>query len=345
MRYLVLPISDSLSSVISRFLALGDPRNVRGDGMAETLEEGSTESRSFVEKVKQLTLRHPTERLKFLISGAKISLILLLLGFIYHPTFIWMWGRWFAADSYYAHGPLIPIVSVVLIWLKLKRLRKLVTAQVVSSKLGLGFLLVGLLLHIASASTRVYFSSAYSLLFVLIGLVLYFFGKEATRIILFPLCFLLLMVPAPMAVIAASTLKMKLFVAHISVSIIQFSGVSAVREGSMVYMPNTSIVVGDPCSGLRSLISLSALGILYAYIVRASYLKKVSLFLISIPVAIIANMIRTTAILFIANSYGNKIVTDGFLHEGFGLMVFVIAFAGLFLAGRLLGCRISQGDI
>jgi len=147
-----------------------------------------------------------------------------------------------------------------------------------------------------------------------------------------------------MAVIEASTLKMKLFAAQMSVSIVQLFGISAIREGSTVYMPNTSVVVGDPCSGLKSLISLSALGILYAYIVRASYPRKTILFLMTIPMAIIANMIRTTATLLIANFYGNRIIEDEFLHKGFGLMVFVIAFAGLFLVGRLLGCRVQQRD-
>jgi exosortase len=152
------------------------------------------------------------------------------------------------------------------------------------------------------------------------------------------------MIPAPTAAIATTTLKMKLFVARIAVSIVQMFGIPALREGSMVHMPNTSLVVGDPCSGLRSLIALSALGIIYAYIVKSSYSKKVALFLISMPLAIIANIIRTTATLFIANSYGNEIVTDGFLHEGFGLMVFVIAFIGLFATGKVLGCQISTKD-
>jgi exosortase len=285
-------------------------------------------------------IREYTTRLK-LIFAAKTSFIILILGVIYYPTFIWMWQRWFAADSYYAHGPLIPVVSGVLVWL---RRREIAKAPVTPSKLGLGILLAGLLLHVASAVTHIYFSSAYSFFLVLLGLILYFSGREVTRIILFPLCFLLFMIPAPMAVIAASTLKMKLFAAQMSVSIVQFLGISAVREGSTVYMPNTSVVVGDPCSGLRSLISLSALGILYVYIVRASYLRKTILFLMTIPMAIIANMIRTTATLLIANSYGNRIINDGFLHKGFGLMVFVIAFVGLFLVGRLLGCRVSQRD-
>jgi len=303
--------------------------------MSKTLEDEPIISTPVPEAAEE----QPT-RLK-VASWVKTAPVIILCGVIYYPTFIWMWHRWFAADSYYAHGPLIPVVSAVLIWIKRRELAK---AQVTSSKLGLGILFAGLLLHIASAWTRVYFTSAYSFFLVVLGLVLYFPGKEVTRIIFFPLCFLLFMIPAPMSVVAATTLKMKLFAAHISVSIIQLFGVPIVREGSIVYMPNTSTVVGDPCSGLRSLISLSALGILYAYMVKASYPRKTILFLASIPMAIIANMIRTTATLLIANSYGDEIITNSFLHEGFGLMVFIIAFAGLFLVGRLLGCRILQSD-
>lgn len=267
----------------------------------------------------------------------KISLITLLLTFMYHPVLIWMWQRWFAADSYYAHGPLIPIVSAVLIWLKRKTIA---VTRIQSSNLGLVLLIFGLLVHISSAFTRIYFSSAYSLFIVIVGLLLYFFGKQFTRVIIFPICFFLFMFPAPVAFIEATTLKMKLFVAQVSVFIIQILGVPALREGSTVFMQSTSVVVGDPCSGLRSLISLSALSILFAYIVKSSYSRKIALFLSSVPIAIIANIIRTTATLMIANSYGNAIIENKFIHEGFGLMVFVIAFLFLFLTGRLLGCRI-----
>jgi len=96
---------------------------------------------------------------------------------------------------------------------------------------------------------------------------------------------------------------------------------------------------------LRSLIALSALGALYAYIVNGSNIKRLTLFLISIPIALISNIIRIIAILIIANSYGSKIVTEGFLHKGFGFMVFIIAFAGLFLAGRLLKCQLRINDM
>lgn len=272
---------------------------------------------------------------------AKISLLLLLLAFIYYPTFIWMWQRWFAPDSYYAHGPLVPVASLTFLWLKRHELAQISRS---SSKLGLGLLFAGLSLHSLSALFQIYFTSAYSFFIVLLGLVLFLLGRRLTLSIIFPLCFLLFMIPAPIAIIEASTLKMKFFTAHISVFIVHLLGTPVIREGSTVYMSNTNIVVGDPCSGLRSLISLSALTILYVYIVKASFIRKLWLFLISIPIALLANIIRTTATLIIANHYGDKIVTDGFIHQAFGLMVFIIAFAGLFLVGKILGCRLAQKD-
>ena len=276
---------------------------------------------------------------------ASISILIIfiaLLVVIYYPTFIWIWDRWFATDSYYSHGLLIPIVSVVLIWLKRKELTR---TSVSSSRLGLIFLGMGLFLHIASAFTRVHFTSGFSLIFVLLGLILYLFGKAFTRVVLFPILFLFLMVPAPMQVIAMTTLKMKLFVAEISTHIVPLFGITTLREGSTVYMPTTSIVIADQCSGLRSLISLSALIILYVYLAKASYIRKTALVILSVPIAIIANVVRIIAVLFVANSYGAEVVTAGMLDKVFGFLVFVVALVGLVIAGKLLKCQFGVSDM
>ena len=153
------------------------------------------------------------------------------------------------------------------------------------------------------------------------------------------------MAPAPMQFIAATTLQMKLFAAHIAAIAVQLLDIPLVREGSTVYLSNTTLVVGDPCSGLRSLISLTALGVLYAYFAKTSYPKRIALVLASIPIAIIANIIRVIGVIVVANFYGNRIVTDGLLHTAFGFSVFVIALAGLILVGRILGCQMFKKDI
>lgn len=298
-----------------------------------------TQNNQFITSVLN-KIRENSIKLK-LLNITKAGFIVILLSLIYYPTGIWMWSRWFAADSYFGHGPFIPIVSAVLIWYKR---HELIKAKPSKSRSGLFIFILGLILHIASAFTRIYFTSACSLILVIVGIILYLLGKEITKIIIYPLFFLIFMIPAPMSLISASTLKMKLFVAQLSVLMVNILGISAVREGSIVYMSNTSLVVGDPCSGLRSLISLSALSVLYLYLIKTSFTRKFLIFLISIPIAIGANIIRTTATILIANYYGNGIVENDFLHKGFGLMVFIVAFAGLFLAGRFLGCRYSRKD-
>jgi exosortase len=277
-----------------------------------------------------------------IIAILKIISIILLLGILYYPILIWMGQRWFAADSYYTHGPLIPILSLALIWIKR---REIVKIPIESSKLGIWLIIAGLVLHIISSLTRIYFTSAYSLLIIITGIVVYLGGKKLAVAIIFPLCFLLFMIPAPIAIIESTTLKMKMFTAQMSVSIIQLIGTSVIREGSIVYMPNTIVTVDDPCSGLKSLISMLAIGTLFAYIAKTSYTRKTILFLLSIPIALFANIVRTTLMLLIANSYGNMILDNQILHQGLGLVVFVVAFVGLFIAGRLLGCRLQQKGI
>ncbi|MBC8234526.1 exosortase/archaeosortase family protein [bacterium] len=299
------------------------------------LLEGTVKSSSYRKLIKKLYVNTSV------VIGAKIGFIVLLLVVIYYPTAGWMWTRWFWADSYYSHGPLIPLVSGVLIWLKR---RELAEAQISYSKPGIFILSAGLFLHLLSALVFIQSISGFSLPIVMIGLVLYLFGWEITRIVLFPLGFLFFIAPAPLQFIAATTLKMKLFAAHISAIAVQLLGIPMVREGSIVHLSNTTITVGDPCSGLRSLISLTALGVLYAYLAQSSYPKRVALVLASIPIAIIANIIRVIGVIVVANSYGNRIVTDGLVHDAFGFSVFVIALAGLILTGRILGCQILKKD-
>jgi len=324
---------------------------------------------SYRELIKKLYLN------AYIVIGAKIGFIALLLAVIYYPTVAWMWSRWFWSDSYYSHGPLVPLISGVLIWLKRRELAeasglaigdwRLATEKQIKSTInhhqssiqnnqpstinnhqskGLFILSAGLLLHILSALIFIQSISGFSLPIVIIGLVLYLFGWQITRIVIFPLVFLFFIAPAPMQFIAATTLQMKLFAAHVAAMAVQLLGIPLVREGSVVHLSNDMIVIGDPCSGLRSLISLMALGMLYAYLAKGSYTRRIALFLSSIPIAIIANIIRVIGVIVVANFYGNRIVTDGLLHEGFGLSVFVIALAGLIFAGRILGCQIFTKD-
>jgi exosortase len=250
----------------------------------------------------------------------------------YVPTFIWLWDRWFARDSYYSHGILVPFVSAFLIWQKRDELAVIPKTP---SKWGLPILYTGVALHLISALLRVYFSSGFSLLIVLIGLVLHLYGDKVFRKIWFPILFIIFMLPTPLVIITWASFKLKLFAAQISAFLLNKMGIMAIREGSMIYMRESYVVVDDVCSGLRSLISLTALGSLFAYMFKGPVWKKTLLFLSTIPIAVITNVFRVIILASVSEIWGAK-YAEGFLHDATGFMVFVLAFILLIAVVNLL---------
>lgn len=250
----------------------------------------------------------------------------------YLPTMVWMWDRWFARDSYYSHGILIPFVSVYLIWQKKEELTKL---SRVPSSWGIVLLVAGVLLHVASSSLRVYFSSGFSLILTLTGFVLHFYGAAYLRRIWFAILFLVFMVPIPLYVITAISFKMKIFAAQIAEVILNQMGFVAVREGSVIKMQRTYVIVDDVCSGLRSLISLTALGSVFAYLMKASLVRRLAVFFSTIPIAVITNVVRIIFLSVVAEVWGAK-YARGFVHDFSGFLVFALAFVLLVIVARLL---------
>lgn len=263
--------------------------------------------------------------------GSEITLAgIFLLAYV--PTLIWMWDRWFAKDSYYSHGILIPFVSGYLIWQKRKELASIEPKR---SPWALPLIILGMLVHIFSSVFRVYFTSGFSMLIVIPGLILYFYGSKILKKIWFPVAFLIFMVPAPLVVIANISFKMKIFAAKIATVLLNNMGLIAVREGSLIKMPHAYVVVDDVCSGLRSLISLTALGSIFAYWMNANILKRIILFLSTIPIAIVTNVFRIIFLSSIAEIWGPEYAV-GFTHDFSGFLVFAMAFILLFAVGRLL---------
>lgn len=263
-----------------------------------------------------------------------IALIVLfgLLLLTYFPTFIWMWDRWFARDSYYSHGILIPAVSLALIWAKRDELKQIRPG---SSRWGIFFIALGLFIHIVSSLPQVFFPSGFSILLSVFGIVLYCYGTEIFKKILFPLAFLFFMIPMPQIIVVNLSFKMKLFAATIATNILNSMGLLAIQQGSTIVMRHAHVVVDDVCSGLRSLISLMALGCLFAYWLKAPTYKRVILFLTTIPIAIITNVCRVVVLSTISEIWGPE-YADGFVHDVTGYMVFVLAFIMLYAMGRII---------
>lgn len=253
----------------------------------------------------------------------------------YFPTFLWMWDRWFASESYYGHGILIPLVSAFIVWQRRSSLKKI---KATGDMAGLWVIAAALFVHIICSVLKVAFISGFSLVFVVYGLVLFFFGREMVRNLMFPIFFLLAMIPLPLVLIGNLTVKLKLFAAQIATFILNNIGFPSIRDGSIIRMPNSYVAVEAPCSGLRSLISLLTLGVVFSYAMKASYVKKLVVFISSVPIAIATNVMRIVLLGVVNDLYGQK-VAMGFVHDASGFLVFAIAFLALLWVSRSLEDR------
>ena len=263
------------------------------------------------------------------VAWIKYLVLALLLSYTYYPSFVWMWGRWSARDSYYGHGFLIPIVALYWIYRKRDDLAKLAPER---SQWGIGLLVLGGLVQIFSSIFRIYFVSTFSFVLILLGLVLFLFGRKAFKSIGFPIAFLSLMVPMPLLFITQFTLKMKFFVSEVSTALINYTGIEAIREGSYIYTRNAFLLVGDPCSGLRSFLAFLCLGFVFAYESKIPLWKKIVLVFMGFPLAILSNVFRVFSLGVLAEIYGQDFIS-GRVHDASGVVVFILAF-GMFMILR-----------
>ncbi|MBN2121199.1 MAG: exosortase/archaeosortase family protein, partial [Candidatus Omnitrophica bacterium] len=138
--------------------------------------------------------------------------------------------------------------------------------------------------------------------------------------------------------------KLKIMATQAAVFLVNLIGIEAVRAGSAINYPGGQLMVGDPCSGLRSLITFLALGALFTQFTNASALRRGTLFISTIPIALFSNFIRLAFLVLVGFIYGEKAAT-GFLHDSSGLLVFVLGFFGLVMVSKVLRCRLCAETI
>ncbi len=263
----------------------------------------------------------------------------LLLAALYHRVIAELGHDW-VVDENYSHGFLIPLVSAYMIWRQRARIRSL---RPESSGIGLVLILSGLLLFIVASIATEYFTQRLSLLVVMGGLVLYLGGQRLAGLVAFPLVYLVFMIPLPYVVYYSASFPLELLASRATTSVVALLGIPIVRAGNILRLESTTLQVVDACSGLRSLLSLSALAAAMAYLTQRTFLTALLLFLASVPVAIGANVLRLTVTAILASMYGEH-VAQGFLHQFSGLLVFAFAIICLGIIGGILRWLVSGKD-
>jgi exosortase len=259
------------------------------------------------------------------------AVLILGIAVIYAGIFQGLYFDWMD-DPNYSHGLLVPFISGYFVW---QQRQKLEVLEVKPANSGLLLILFALLVLFAGVAAQEYFSKRSSFVFLLAGIVLFQFGWQWLRSLALPVGFLFFMIPLPYIVYDAMAFPLKLFVAKFSVISLKLMGVVVWREGNIIMFPQTVFEVADACSGLRSLMSLLALGVALAVFSQKKKGAMVALVLLTVPIAILTNMIRVIGTGFLAQYYGAA-AAEGFFHEFAGMGVFVLAMVMLFVSSGVL---------
>ena len=274
------------------------------------------------------------------LSGKSIiafAIIANLIAWLYQPVIVNLARQWWNDDNY-SHGFIIPLVTAYFVWERRGRLAKL---AVRASRLGLALLAGGIGMLLLGSVSAELFTMRVSLLVVLSGLVLYLFGREHLRMLAFPILYLLFMVPLPAIVFNAIAFPLQLFAARTATVVLQFLEIPVFREGNLITLANIALEVAEACSGIRSLITLLALAVTFAYFTQRRPWRRIVLVLSTIPIAIAANVSRVAGTGILAHYFGSK-VAQGFFHEFSGWLIFLVAAVLLAAEGFLLSRLFPQ---
>lgn len=272
----------------------------------------------------------------------KIKLVILLLawGIAFSPIIPDMVLSWFNhSDNSYAL--LVSLISLYFIWEKREQISQ---TAVQGSNIGWVILIVSLFIYIVSYTGGIAFFARLMFVSSLVGLLWSVLGTSMIRLLAFPLGFLFFMVPVPDTLLNMVAFPLQLLATKISGNLIQFCSIPVYREGNMLYFLQTQLEVAEACSGIRSIMALTMLSVIFAYMSSCGRWCRGFLALSAIPIAVIANILRISGTGVLAHFFGD-IVARGFLHEFSGLAVFAFGLFILFLEFKLLNGRLRKSSL
>jgi exosortase B len=253
---------------------------------------------------------------------------------LYVPTYIKLWNTIWQTEEQ-GHGPLILGVVAFLIWQKRNTLIEGISLPARFS--GWTLLILGLLMYVLGRSQDIFFLEVGSHIPVIAGSILLIRGWKTLRALWFPIFFFVFMVPLPGVVVDALTNPLKRQVSEIAEFLLYAVGYPIARSGVTLTIGPYQLLVADACSGLHSLYSLSALGLLYLYLMQhRSVVRNTILGASILPIAFGANVLRVIFLVLVTYHFGDE-AGQGFLHGFAGMVLFVAALMLLFTLDKALG--------
>jgi exosortase len=270
--------------------------------------------------------------------GAWVTVLGILLAVLYGPILWHLVLNWWQ-DPDYGHGFLVPVFAGYVLWKQRERLAKI---SLEPSNFGLLVIFGAISLLMLGSLGAELFTSRFSLLILIAGIVLFLAGWKMLRAVSFPLGFLVLMIPIPVLIYNEITFPLQLLASRVATSWLQVLNVPVLREGNVINLPNYSLEVVEACSGIRSLMTLITLAVAYGFLVEDRRWIRWVMVILMIPIAIVSNSVRIVGAGLLTYHIGPE-MAQGFFHEFSGWVIFVAALLLMFACHWILR-RIPGGQ-
>lgn len=261
----------------------------------------------------------------------KLGVLGALSAWIYWRTMAHLLAQWWN-DPNFSHGFFVPLFSAFVIWQGRDQLAKIVPQP---SWSGFAVLLGAVVLLLVGEMGAELFLARFSLLLLLAGIVILFFGWAVFRAVLFPWAFLLLMIPVPVILFNKITFPLQLLASRVAAAVLPIFGVPILREGNVINLSSMALEVAEACSGIRSLMSLLTLAIIYGYLMERRLWVRWVLALSAVPIAVFANSIRIIGTGLLVQ-YWDPDKAEGYFHASWGWIIFVISLLMLYALHALI---------
>jgi exosortase len=266
-----------------------------------------------------IRVEQPPRPLAGSIQWPAIAWFAALLLVCYAPVLLRLVRQW-AQDQDMGHGFFVPVVAGYIAWQK----RQELMGQAASPNWwGLAIVAYGAFqLFVATLGAELFLART-AFIISLVGVVLMMGGTRSLRILAFPLFLLCFMVPIPAIIYNQITFPMQLFASQVADSALSLFGIPVLREGNILELASQRLNVVEACSGIRSLLSLSFLSLVYAYFFDKKVWMRPVLLMATLPIAIVANASRVT-LTGLVSEY-NAELAEGIFHYASGWVIFMVA--------------------
>lgn len=259
-----------------------------------------------------------------------IAWVAALLVLSYYPVLARLVAQW-NNDGDMGHGFFVPVIAAYIAWQKRAELLNL---DAKPNWWGLAIVLWGALqLYVATVGAELFLART-AFVFSVIGAVLLLGGTTYLKIFSFPLFLLFFMVPIPAVIYNQITFPLQLLASNVGEHAILLLQIPVIRRGNILELPDQTLNVVEACSGIRSLLTLTFISLVYGYFFERKTWIRIALFFSTIPIAIAANAVRVT-LTGVASTI-NRDLSEGFAHEAQGWVIFIVAFMILIGVHQLL---------